>query len=301
MATVEVVATPIHILQGSSVTLSAQFTSDGAVADPGVTTVGIVNVAGETVVASGTATAGSGAAARTYALSATDDLDILTATWTTANLGTLTTTHEVVGRFLFSISEARAFDGAAMSNTTTYPTAAIEEARARITDQFEEICGVSFIPRYRREVFNGNGAGALIIHRHKVTDIRSVEYREFGGTAWTALTADEIADVFPEGWGYVFRESMGTFAYGRRNIRIGYEHGFNPAPFEVKDAALRAARYQLVKSNINSRAISITTEQGSEQLWTPGLSGRGKAINPDPIVDEVLQRYRDGYRTPVVA
>jgi hypothetical protein len=299
MATVDVVATPLHILIGTDVTLSCQFYSDGTVANPGTTTIGIVNAAGDTVVAAGTATSGSTTAPRTYALTATDDLDILTVTWTTQSLGTVTTTHEIVGAFLFTVMEARAFDGAAMSNTTTYPTAAIEEARARITDQFEEICGVSFIPRYRREVFNGLGGTVLNLHRQKVTAVRSVEYRDAGGTTWTALTADDLADVFIDPWGSLIRETTGTFITGRRNIRVGYEHGFDTPPLEIKRAALLATRYELVKSNINDRAISITTEQGSEQLWTPGLSGRGTAIHPLPEVDRILKLH--DFRVPTVA
>jgi hypothetical protein len=299
MATVDVVATPIQILAGTTVTLSAQFYSDGTVANPGVTTVGIVDSAGASVVAAGTATGGATTGPRTYALSDTTELDTLTVTWTTASLGTVTTTHEIVGAFLFSVAEARAFDGAAMANTTTYPTTAIEEARARLTDEFEEMCGVSFIPRYRVDVLSGDGGFDLMLPRLKVRDIRSVEYRDGGTATWTSYTADDLADIYIEDYGWINRESRGTFLTGRRNLRVGYEHGFSAPPLDIKRAALMAARYELVRTNINDRAISISTEQGSEQLWTPGLSGRGTAIHPLPEVDRILKLHN--YRIPVVA
>lgn len=299
MATVEVVGTPLHILTGSAVTLSAQFMSDGVAADPGVTTLGITRQGDAPTIASGTATAGTGTNPRTYALGAamTGDLDLLTVTWTTTNLGTVTTTHEVVGAFLFTVAEARAFDNAALASTTKYPTATIEEARARITDEFEGICGVSFIPRYRTVTVNGTGRSGLVLDRMEVTAVRSVETRS--GAVWTAYTTDELDDVLVESWGLITRDTLGTFASGNRNVRIGFEHGYAAVPLDIKRAALMALRYELVSNDVSSRAISISNDQGTTQLWTPGISGRGSAVHPLPEVDRVLQQHIA--KVPVIA
>lgn len=293
MAEVSSVTAPM-ILKASSTVVTATFDSD-----PGSTTVSAVNLAGTEVLAS-TATGGTGTT-RTVTLSGavTADLDTLTLTWATANLGDLETTHEVIGRFLFSVSEARAFDNAAMTSTAKYSTDAIEAARARITDEFEAICGVSFVPRYARLVLNGSGLAVLTLPRQQVTDVRSIEVRTSGSATYTAYTIDELADVYVESWGELSRETLGTFTSGLRNVRVGFEHGYENLPLEIKRAALLALRYSLVESNISERAISISNDQGTTQLWTPGISGRGTAIHPLPEVDRILRLYMQ--RVPVIA
>jgi hypothetical protein len=294
---------PAMVLAANPATVTAVFkdTSDTTV-DPGTVTVNVTRLDGTAVVTGAATTSGTGAAARTYLLTSTHTalLDTLTVTFASASLSqSVSETVEVVGAFLFTEAEARAFDGGAMTEAKV-TDAALEEARARITDEFESICGVSFVPRYRLDTFSGLGYVNLALHRMKVTDIRSVEYRTSGAATWTAYDADDLADIYIEDHGWILRESRGTFLTGRRNIRIGYEHGFTQPPHDIKWAALKAARDELIPSNINDRAISITTEQGSEQLWTPNYSGRGAAVHKLLSVDTVLQRYV-GYRVPVVA
>ena len=290
------------VLAANPATVSATFyNTAGTVVDPGTVTVNVTRLDGTAVVTGAATTSGTGAAARTYTLTSshTATLDTLTVTFVSSSLSqSVSESVETVGAHLFTEAEARAFDGGAMTEAKV-TDAALEEARARITDQFESICGVSFVPRYRIDTFNGLGGAYLMLPRHKVTSIRSVEYRTSGAATWTAYDSDDLADLYVEPWGELLRESRGTFLSGRRNIRIGYEHGFTQPPYDIKRAALLAARYELVASNINDRAISITTEQGSEQLWTPGISGRGTAIHPLPEVDRVLKLHM--YRTPVVA
>lgn len=295
MATVEVSAGTPHILQGSGVTVTATFYSDGTATDPGATTVAVTNLAGDTVVASGAA--GGTGTSRTVTLDSDDtaDLDTLTVTWTTTNLGTVTTTHEVVGAFLFTVAEARAFDSNALSSVSKYTTAAIEEARARILNEFEEITGVAFVPRYRRAVYSGTGAATLFLDRMFVTSLRSVETRS--EATWTAYTADDLADVMIEPWGHLTRDLRGTFITGHRNVRVGFEHGYDAPPLDIKRAALIVCRYELVEQNVTDRTLSLSTEFGTTQLSTP---------NPErhrwygiPRVDTVLANHLR--KTPVIA
>lgn len=293
---------PAQVLRSNPATITATFVDTaGALVDPGVTSVVVTNLAGVEV-ASGNAT-GTGAAARTYTLTVADTatLDTLAVAFdpATAGLATITERVEVVGALLFTEAEARAFDGGAMTNPTTYPDAVIQEARARITDQFETICGVSFVPRYRLDVVSGSGFVNMALPRMKVTSIRSVEYRSSGAATWTAYDATDLADLYIEDYGWVLRETRGLFTLGRRNLRIGYEHGFTTPPYDIKRAALMTLRYELVDSNYSDRTISVSNEFGSTQLWTPNLSGRGSAIHPLPEVDRILRLYLS--RIPVVA
>ena len=294
---------PAMVLRANPATVTALFVNTaGVTVDPGTVLVTVTRLNGTAVVTDAATTSGSGAAARTYTLTSSHTalLDTLTVTFASASLSqSVSETVEVVGALLFTEAEARAFDGGAMSNQSTYTDAAIEEARARITDQFETICGVSFVPRYRLDTFNGLGGAYLLLPRQKVTAIRSVEYRSSGAATWTAYDSDDLADLYIEPWGELLRESRGTFLSGRRNIRVGYEHGFTTPPYDVKRAALMALKYELVPSNVDPRAISISSEVGSTQLWTPGISGRGTAIHPLPEVDRVLKLH--SYTVPVVA
>lgn len=290
----ELVATPRQLLVNVQEALSASWYDDnGTLVDPGVTTVGITDVVGTIIVAAGTATAGTGAAARTYALAAQMELDILTVTWTSATYGAFVQTVEVVGALLFTVREARIFDNSALSNTSTYTSAAIDEARARITDEFESICGVSFVPRYRRDVLSGDGGYELVLPVGRLRALRTAESRASGTSIWTAYTASELADVLVEPWGLITRDSLGSFTTGTRNLRVGYEHGYDTPPLEVKQAALLALRYYLTASNLSDRAMSISTEFGTTNLWTPGVSGRGSAIHPLPEVDRVLRAHME--------
>lgn len=283
-----------QVLRATTKTVTAAFD-----ADPGTVTVTITRLDGTAVVTDATTTASDND--RSYPLSAaqTADLDTLSLAFTSDDLGTITETVEVVGALLFTVAEARAFDGGAMQLTSTYPTATIEEARARITDQFETICGVSFVPRYRLDILSGIGTEDLMLPRMKVTDVRSIEYRDSGSTTWTAYDADDLADVYIEDYGWLLRESRGTFVSGRRNIRVGYEHGYATVPLDIKRAALMAVKHELMKSNVDPRAISISDEMTTTQLWTPGISARGSAIHPLPEVDRILKLYM--YTVPVVA
>jgi hypothetical protein len=99
-----------RIQQRTPGTLSQQWYEDGTVVDPGTVTIGITRADGTSLVAAGTATAGSGTAARTFNLTTTHTalLDSLTVTWTSTLKGTLVSYLEVVGGFLFNLADARA-------------------------------------------------------------------------------------------------------------------------------------------------------------------------------------------------
>lgn len=296
----EAIVTQRQLLRASAGTLQATFyNDDGVPADPGSTTVSVSDAAGTTIIASGAA--GGSSTTRTVAYTGTHTalLNRWTITWATTNLGTLTTTLEVVGAFLFSVAEARQWDDAALANTTSYPTAVIEAKRASVLDRFCEILGYSPVPRYvylaDARALSGDGLTSLRLPDYDVTSIRSVAERSYGGTTWTAFTADQLADIYLTS-GTLYREALGTWLSGRDNYRVGYEHGRDSVPGPLREAALIVARDELVPSSVSLRALDQSAEFGTIRMSLPDPSrGRWYGI---PRVDAILNDY--AARVPVV-
>lgn len=284
-----------RILIHAPATLSVTFEQDGAATDPGDVTVGVVDARGTVIVPAGTATTNGTKGVRSYALAAQTALNWLIVSWVSATLGTVTTDVEVVGAHLFSLAEARAFDGGTLANPNTYPTAALEAVRARITDAFEDICGVSFIPRYKLVMLDGSGLSWLTLPDLYVSEIRSVETRS--GQTWTPYGSSDLADVLADDIGRATRESAGIFSAGRRNVRIGYVYGYPRPPLEIKRAALRltASFMGVTRTDWDPRATSMSTDVGIISLATPGRRGSWFGF---PEVDAILDRYNQ--RVPMV-
>lgn len=297
----------VTLLRASEpVTLTATFTDlAAATVDPGATTLTVTND-DDTALVTAAAATGTGAVARTSVLTATHTatLDLLTAVWTATTTtnnspGTLTQAYEVVGDHLFTIAEARAFDRAQLAASATYSDAAITAARQRITEWFESILGVSAFPRYRKVILDGDGSDTIMVPDGRVTAIRAAAIRASGGTTWTALTADELADLFIDpDTGQVMRESLGLWTSGRRNIRIAYEYGHEQVPEPLKYAALKVLTNHIVPSNMSDRTIQTSGEFGTLMLATPNPAVRARWFGL-PIVDSILAEYCE--RVPAIA
>lgn len=281
-----------------------QFAVDGAATNPGVTTIGIVNAAGATVVAAGTATGGSGTGPRTYALAAQSAVDVLTVTWTTADLGVFSEEYEVVGRHLFTIAEARAYrpigaeSAGTIADVSKYPQAAIEEARGAILDAWDaDILGYSLVPRYERVELDGceawdRGRRLPLLRddlrpAQRVRTLRSIETREAGSSTWTAMSGGDLALVRVTSDGDLYLEAGDYWAHGVGNVRVSYEHGMSQPPGEAKRAALVLLAHVLVPTNLSSRALQQNTQYGTVNLATAGRYGDWYGI---PAVDSVLDR-----------
>lgn len=287
-----------QILRGLAATISATFDQDGDVVDPGTVTVSITRADG-TAVVTGATTDGTGATPRTYQLApgATAMLDQLTATWTSSTLGTVTTEVEVVGDLLFTVAEARALGGTSASNglldTVAYPDAVIEAARSRITESFQDICGVAFVPRYRRVIVDRLDGSHLLLPDMRVTALRSIETRE--RTTWTAWTADELAEAYVTPWGGLTSE-LARISSGSRNVRVGYEHGWERAPQDIRRAAMILARNQIVESNFSDRATGFSSDTGTYSIGQAGTQQNAWSAfrhTGYPEVDAVLNRYME--------
>ncbi|MGE5501669.1 MAG: hypothetical protein ACM3W4_07070 [Ignavibacteriales bacterium] len=292
------------ILRGSAGLLDVALTLDGVPADPDpapAPTVTVLDGGGALLVApTPAALVGGGSGRLRLALSPAQTAQVhdLTALWSFAVGGvqqSATTRHRVVGDVLFSLAEARAFDGGALASSATFPDAAILAARDRITDAFAEICGVAFGARYARDVLDGDGSESIRVAEQRILSVLAVAVRGVDG--WTPFSPDELTDVIVYPRGLLYRETFGVFPAGRRNVEVQYEHGLQPVPAEIRLAALRLLRDQLVKGPLDDRATSQAGEFGTFALATAGRNGSYFGL---PLVDEVLHRYR-AERLPVVA
>jgi hypothetical protein len=276
-----------RILKGTGATIGLTVTVDGTATDPDPdsATVVVTNTAGETLVASAPATdTGTGSFSYNLTPAHTATLDTLTATWSyvrDGNTETQETTHEIVGGFLFTIAEARAIPP--LDSVSKYPTAAIVAMRTTVEDAIEHACGCAFAPRYALETVSGTGSRDMLL-RPLVSRLRSVTA---DSSAWSA---GELAAVSLGTTGSLYSAGR-SWAAGTNNIVVGYEHGYQSPPPEVKRAALILLKTWLVgqRSPVDDRAATFNvTEGGTYSLVVPGRNG---SYFGQPDVDAVIDRY----------
>jgi hypothetical protein len=265
-----------RVLRGTSATVEVEWLdSEGSAVPPPTVTVGVTRANGTVLVPAGTVTAPNGSYTLTPAQTAL--LDELTLTWTSVD-SVRTATVEVVGGFYFSLAQARSVDRS-LEDVSRYPTAEVLATRQEVEEEFEAICEVSFVPRFRRAVLRGRVLPDPLVRR-----IRSVSV---GGVAYTAA---QVAAVSFDPAGVVNLPTRGEAV-------IEYEHGWDAPPADLRRAAITRLRSRLnaAKSAIPERATSFSfTEGGGYRLDTPGEHKTGI-----PDVDAVLERYQ--HRSPVVA
>lgn len=263
-----------RFLVNTPITLSNAFREDGVVVDPGAVTVTITRANGTAVVTGGTAS-GSGAAARTYSLTAAQNnlLDTYTATWVSATR-TMVTYAEVVGGYLFSTA---ALDSL-LQTPSNYTAAQKFAVRTRVENDIEKAIGWTYVPRYAYETVNAPAYGNLYLSHQPLRALRSVETRS--GTTWTTVTTgyyDYSANALT---GY-------SWPYGYRNVRVGYEYGEDYPPQDVSDAAALWAKTRLVQGPVDDRELQrfIGDTGAVVSLSTPGRGGSWSGI---PDVDAVI-------------
>lgn len=278
-----------RVLRGSASTIQATFYADEAPVDSSVAvTIGIVNDLGDEIVAPGTATVAGAALDGTYeyVLTPTDTarVDILTASWTATiggNAMILETRVEVVGGFYFTLADARGSDSA-LASTSKYTAAQIREARDEVEDECESICGVAFVPRYRRLTRAGNRSDSIVVPDPMVRQIFSLT------VDGTAYTQDELDDLIIDTGVITNKNSV----FGGQTIDIAYEHGHSQPPSDIRRAALTRIKHQLFASHsaIPDRAISFQSADGG--TYSLATAGRGASLTGIPDVDAVYARHR---------
>ena len=280
-----------RVLRGSAPTVRWTYLDgDGSAAAPGGSVTYTVSTADGTAVTSGTASAVSGTTGQfSFALTAaqTASLNLLTVVWTAAS-ATFTTYVEIVGGYYFSLEEARASDPT-LADTTKYPDARVLEVRREVEDEFEDICGVAFVPRYARVTVDGSGTATLRPGLRRLRTLRSArQYSDLGSAAYTALTAAELAGVDVSA-SALTRTNGVWWDRGVGNVVLEVEHGYDAVPPTIKTAALTRLRHRLNanKTGIPDRAQSFTVAEGG----TFSLTTAGRRSTGIPDVDAELARH----------
>ena len=258
-------------------------------------TVTVTDPSGATV-ATGTATHGA-TGTYTYALPPQAALTVLSVAWAATISGAAvveTDTVEVVGGFLFTLSEGRASD-ASLADRDKYPTADLDAKRLEVEEEVERICDRAFVPRYARVVVDGSGSADLVLPHPDpdrtaahVRAIRSVSMAQRSGGPLVAFTSDELAALIVRSDNTVTRTDQ-WWAEGYGNVLIEYEYGQDGPSLELKNAAMIRLRSMLNanKTGIPDRASSFTSvDGGTYRLTMPGAWATGI-----PAVDAVYARY----------
>ena len=285
----------IRVLRGAEVAITHTFEIDEAVVDAGGTvTVATSRLDGTAVAAgTGTATDAPGVGAYSFTLpggptspaSATWQYDTLAMSWTGtfgASVFTATDHVEVVGGYLFGLSEARNLDPPLSS--VTYPTAMLAQKRIEVEQECETICRQAFVPRYARETLSGNGTDRLGTSHSMLRRVRSVTV---SGVAWTAPV---LATVAVTDSGILRLPLGGVWPEGAGNIVVELEHGLTYPPEEVRTAAMTRLRSRLTPTSkgVPDRAISWNTQDGGTyRISLPGPDTTGV-----PDVDAVYLRHQ---------
>jgi hypothetical protein len=277
-----------RIVRNRSATLYKTFYADGVAADPtGPPTVTVTRLSDGTAVTTGAVTDETAAGTWSVTIPSTENtlLDEYTVDWAATVNGAAQEyldVVEVAGDTLFSVAEARAV--APLSNTTTYPTAAIVAMRTTVEQSIEPEYGTALVPRFKRETVSGNG-GTMIRLTGPILAVRSATVNG------VAVTAEALADLYVSGaWlgGY-------TWPLGVGNIVVDYEYGLAYPPARVKQAGLRLARQWLVNGPVDDRALGAASPDGnfSFGLATPGRNGSIFGL-PDLDAAIMASPYRVG-------
>ena len=274
-----------RILRNTPATLTVTFYTDEVTTDAdGAVTVTVKRADGSTL-STGSAThvgaVNSGKYA--YSLAAQGNLNNLTVDWAGVFSGaasTITTFAEIVGGHYFTIAELRGWD-IVLADTVKYPLAKMQEARDATEVEFERICHRAFVPRFAREIIEGDGADRIWLSYPEASKILTVN-------GLTVVSTDYRRDGMRQ-----LLWPNNVFVNGDL-YTIEYEYGLQPTPLDIKRAALRRARGRLVgeRSRIDERAtVMQIPDFGTFNLATPGKAGSYTGI---PDIDVVLEAYMLG-------
>jgi hypothetical protein len=211
-------------------------------------------------------------------------LDVYDVLWTMPDASLRSTRFELVGTFLFTIASLQAFD-AELANETTYPPARVRDIRETVEDRFAQCARVSFTRRGMRDYLDGDSTCVLFTSWPQVRRVVSVKVDG---------VAQDVTNVKSYNTGRLELVS-GVFPWGRRNIEVLYEHGYDPVPSPAAEAGKIYARELIVKGAFDdmARATSVQTELG---LMRISQAAQGRVGVPE--VDAVLADW--GYAGALV-
>ena len=276
-------------LAGTDAVLSWQaLDGNGLARNPGTVTVSVASSAGTALVAD-QSTSGTGVDPRTYTLAASliPSPERLTATWKVSGTTVATTNIDVVGGYIASLARIFArFPG--LADASKWPIAQVIEARNATEDEFEQACGVAFVPRFEVEVLEGNCDDELLLGRQELRSVTWANYRYEGSTTPVAFTSEQLASIERSGVGKA-ELTDGTY-WPDAIVTLGYVHGHDTPPADLVDAFLIRVNDVLTRqlSSISARATQTVMDGMTTNLAVPGW---GSNLTGIPDVDVVLKRY----------
>jgi len=280
-----------RIPQGQSTTIWASWELGGDATDPGTVAVTVTSDRLASDIISAGPTTGTGAT-RAVALTAaqTANLDLLTLNWMAADGSALTTYVEVVGGFLFSLGRARKLSP--LQDTTAYTNDAILEARTLAEDAIEDICGVSFVPRYRHEEVSIESYGLLHGSRRNIRNVLQLSTFMTSADGGKQVPLPNLSGLQIVAGYEVYMPTL--WNWFSRPIMMSYEHGYRFPPPRVANAALLLARRWAIESPWDERTTGFRTRDGGEMSILT-------ASHSDPFDLPEVVAVADAYGFPLVA
>jgi hypothetical protein len=281
----------VRVQQSTQVTLSHTFEVDEVPTDAGGTVTYVFKrLDGTALTPPAAGNAGHPGGAGIYAAvlpgANTALLDTYTLDWSGTVAGAAVTVRdyvEVAGGFLFGLGEARRKSPAL--DPVKYLTADLAAVRVEVEVECERMCGVAWVPRFKRVAVDVNGCTTQLLTPH--TQLRALRAVTVNGTAWTV---GQVAAVLVSESGVLTLPAGNVWpvgAAGRSRVVLEYEHGFDYPPEEIRTAAMVRLRSKLGQfdTSVPYRAISFTSgEGGTYRLSTPSRDRTGI-----PSVDAVYE------------
>jgi hypothetical protein len=286
------VADTVRVLTRSAATITWQPTDQEGelTAASGTPTVTVTRADG-TVILGLTPTLGAGVVSLTIPATSLTEPDQLDVVWLLDAVARGETAVDVVGAPLITETEVRAREPA-LANVANYPAATIRRAIAEVAARFERsVPAVSFVPRLS------------VVDTYVTSSRLSIPYYFGRAVRWVQnWQSSAWVDV---DYGYANLLEGGGFEltnwYRSGAMRVGFEHGLDAPPPDVKKAAARAVRHVLISpaSGLDPRAMSYQPpEGGNVTLATPGLGPWEFGL---PDVDAVLKSWRQSHPTLAAA
>lgn len=268
---------------GGTITLTS-YDANGAAADVNGTeapTVVVTDSAGVVVAGFTPSRTGTG----TYQATLPNNLDTLdtySVVWSWTNTQSRRTQFELVGGFIFTVAELRAYY-APFANTTNYPTAVLKAVRDAVEDVFESesVTNRAFRPRGMRKSVLGSGTDTLYLGTFDISKLVSLAVAT-GGVAGTAPALSTV-QVTPEGTLIV---AGNTWYWG--TVTALYEYGLGAVPQVIKTQAMKYAKAMLLEGPLDEgRATAVFSDIGGYRLTIAGRDGPTGI----PTVDAALAQF----------
>lgn len=283
-----------RILRGAAATLTyVHEDANGVQSTPAsAPTVGVTRSDGTVLIAAGTASTTVSPGVYSVALTAaqTATLDELTATWTIGGVtaAARTTTHLIVGGFMFSIADLRAFEPG-LEDELNYPATAVIAARCAVEDEVEWICDRSFVPKYERVTINGTGDTTVLTGVPDIRTVRSLRvYSAPGSSSYTSFTAGQLAQLTWTADGELRRNDSDVFDVGFGTVVVELEHWYQLTD-DMRNAAL--LRCASILREPNSAVPDRATRYQRDDGWEFDLTGGDDEFTTGiPDVDRVYGR-----------